>query len=364
MFDWLDTPQLLIEDRIFRQNLHRMQTLANQLGKRLRPHTKTHKSPEFAREQIRLGADGIMVAKLDEASVMLSGGIAEQSVGYPLIGRIKAVRLAELMLRGLKPRVSVDSDEGILLLEAVGTSVGQVIDVLIEVDTGLRRAGLADLDAVVGMAKMIASQGHVHFKGLTCFGGHIGKQATIEATIAEVQAEDRMLAWLVAALGRSQLDPEVVSEGGTIPAAFAEYLRTATEIRPGTYIYNDVATVEAGAATFEQCAASILTTVVSTPDPHWAVIDAGSKTLSSDGTRGGGYGHVVGRQNLRVERLSEEHGIVARSDGGAVGLKVGDRLRIIPNHVCTAVNLHRHALAVDGDNVLRSVAIAAQGGIH
>lgn len=363
MFEWLDTPQVLIEKAIMDRNLKAMQDRATALGKRLRPHSKTHKSPELARQQLAWGADGIMVAKLDEASVMLSQGIAEQSVGYPIIGPIKAARLAELMLRGLRPRVSVDSSEGISLLQAIGSKLGRAIEVLIEVNTGLNRAGLSQPPLVVAMAERIARQSHVHFKGLTCFGGHIGKQGSLDATIAEIEAEDAMLRSLAGDLNRAHLPPEVVSQGGSIVAHFAEHLRVATELRPGTYIFNDIATVQAHAAQLADCAATILSTVVSI-QREWAVVDAGSKSLSTDGTREGGFGHILGRPDLRVLRLSEEHGIVARVDGGPVSLAIGERLRIIPNHICTAINLHRMALLVRDEEVLGSVAILAAGGVH
>ncbi len=364
MFAALDTPQILIEQRTMEHNLIAMQQKADQLGKQLRPHAKTHKSPELAREQLRFGANGVMVAKLDEAEVMLSAGIVEQSLGYPLIGPIKARRLADLLQRGLCPRVSVDSLPGLEWLTAVGGMVDRSIEVLIEIDTGLHRVGLIDPGQVVAMAEMISRERYLRFKGLTCFGGHIGKQATVDLTMAAIQEEDRQLAALVRALQRAHLSPEVVSEGGSIVAAFAEHLITATEMRPGTYIYNDVATVEAGAAQYDACAATVLTTVVSAPDPRWAVIDAGSKALSSDGTRLGGFGHVLDHPEWWVVRLNEEHGILASRDGGPISAAIGQRLRIIPNHICTAVNLHARAVLVDGGHVLKTIAIAAQGGIH
>jgi len=364
MFDALDTPQVLVEQRVMENNLKAMQRTADQLGKKLRPHVKTHKSAEWARRQMELGADGIMVAKLDEAEVMVAAGIMEQSVGYPLIGRLKADRLTRLIQLGLKPRVSVDSLAGLKCLAEVGSRVDRTVDVVIEIDTGLHRVGLAKLEHVVELAERISRERYVTFRGITCFGGHLGKQPSRAETVAAIEQEDRHLEDMVAGLRRSHLDPEVVSEGGTIPAAFAECLKTATELRPGTYIYNDVATVEAGAASYPDCAATILATVVSTPDPHWVVIDAGSKSLSSDGSRGGGLGHVQGRPELLVVRMNEEHGMVARIDGGPVSAVIGDRLRIIPNHICTAINLHRQVVVVDGERVVQTVAISAQGGVH
>ncbi len=364
MFASLDTPCLVVDEARMTQNLSIMQERARALGKALRPHSKTHKMPVLARRQMDLGATGVMVAKLDEAAVMLAGGVTQQSVGYPLIGPIKELRLAGLMAKGLRPRVSVDSMPALVLLERAAAAAGRELDALIEVNTGLNRAGLRDADEIAQLAQRIRESERVHYRGLTCFGGHIGYQPTEAEALALVRDENALLDRIAAHLTQNRLAPEVISEGGTILAHYAEQLRVATEIRPGTYIFNDVATVASRAAEWKDCAATIVTTVVGRPDPKWAVIDAGAKTLSLDPAPTGGFGQVEGRPDLLVARLTEEHGIVVDRNGGGVRLQIGDRLRIVPNHVCATVNLHDRAVFVDGEAILYTLPIEGRGGVH
>ena len=364
LFDTIDTPSVLIELAVMERNLQRMQTRAQVLKKSLRPHSKTHKIPELARRQVELGAEGVMVAKLDEAEAMLRGGITSQSVGYPLIGTIKARRLMDLISRGLTPRVSVDSVPAVDLLDRVGVDAGCVVDAMIEVDTGLHRCGLRNIDDIVALAQYLAQRSFVRFSGITCFGGHIGYRPSVAETVSLIDEEDALLDSVAAVLSRHGLDPGIISEGGTVIAHFAERLKRATELRPGIYIFNDVSTVCSHAATWEDCAAHVLTTVVTRPDPTWAVIDAGSKTLSLDPSPSGGYGYVSGREDLRVTRLTEEHGIIEQVDGRPFHLHLGERLLIVPNHICTTINLHDRVALVESGRVLRWMAVEGRGGIH
>ncbi len=364
MFPALDTPCLLIDEPTVTRNLKTMQDRASTLGKALRPHSKTHKMPVLARRQISLGASGIMVAKLDEAAVMLAGGIAQQSVGYPLIGPIKAIRLAKLLVEGLRPRVSVDSRPALDLLERAAAEAGCKIEAVIEVNTGLNRAGLRNPDEIAELAQRIRGSERVRYRGLTCFGGHIGYQPTEDEALTLIRDENALLDRIAAHLTRNGLAPEIISEGGTIPAHYAEYLRVATELRPGTYIFNDVVTVASRAAEWKDCAATIVTTVVGQPDPAWAVIDAGSKTLALDPAPSGGFGYIEGRPDLLIRRLTEEHGVLVDHQGRPVRLQIGERLRIVPNHVCATVNLHDRAVFVDGEEILYSSPIEGRGGIR
>lgn len=362
MFEDLDTPVLLIDDQIVQRNLQQMGARIESRGLSLRPHTKTHKSPEMARRQMALGASGIMVAKLGEAEVMANEGFTMQSIGYPLIGSIKEDRLVALLARGVQARVSVDSEEGLHLLHRAFQRTGIATEALIEVDTGLGRCGLLHPEDVIALADRVRHTEGIHYAGITCFGGHVASTPVKDEIVARIRAENERLSVLVRRLREAHLVPEVISEGGTIAAAFMEELTVANELRPGTYIYNDAATVAAHSATWDDCALTVLVTVVSKPAPNRIIIDGGSKTFSSDGPVAGGFGVVHGYPQYRVRRLSEEHGVLEESE--PLPFEVGDRIRVIPNHACTTVNLHDVAYLYQQGQVIQTLPIQGRGKVQ
>ncbi len=361
--DAIDTPAMLVDETVVHRNLTRMAEKVTQRGMVLVPHTKTHKSPHWAKRQIALGAERVMVAKLGEADVLLSHGILDQYVGYPLVGDIKAHHLTELIHRGLKPMVAVDSPASVDLLASVAAATGYAASVLIEVDTGFGRCGLAVDADVVELARYAEHVG-VRCVGITCFGGHITWRAGPDGIRSLVAAEDKRMSRVAAALTRVGLAPDIVSQGGTVIAGYMEETRTATEMRPGIYIYNDVGTVMAGAAAFDDCAAVVLTSVVSIPSRDRAVVDAGSKSLAGDGPVMESFGYIRERPDLRVSFLSEEHGVVVSRVGGPTGLRIGQRLTVVPNHVCTMVNLHDAMVVQRSGLVIDTLPVAARGAIR
>jgi D-serine deaminase-like pyridoxal phosphate-dependent protein len=359
----LPTPTVTIDRAITRHNLIRMADRARAHGLALCPHIKTHKNPALAHEQMTLGASAIMVSKLGEAAVMLEAGIANQFIGYPLVDALHEVRLTALVREGLRPRVAVDSAQAADLLRRVADDTGVSIPVLIEVDTGFHRCGLEDPDAILALALRIRDSG-LPFYGITCFGGHITHRVSPERIRALLAQESSMLDRVRRKLETAGFGDLIVSEGGTVPAAYVDHMTAATEMRPGTYVFNDVATVAAHAAEWEDCAARVVTQVVSSPAADRAVLDAGAKTLAGDGPVDESFGRIVERPDLRVERLSEEHAVVARRGGGPTGLNVGDRLTVIPNHVCTMVNLHDRVTLVEGRTVVGELEIRARGMVR
>lgn len=361
--DDLRTPVVTVQQAIMERNLARMAERAASRGLALCPHIKTHKSTALARRQMELGTAGIMVAKLGEAAVMLDAGLTDQFIGYPLVGLQQETRLRALISQGLRPRVAVDSEAGIHLLARVGEQSGVTIPALIEIDTGFHRCGLEGVTAIRQLAGLIRATG-VPLQGITCFGGHIGHRTDPAEITRLVAAENAMLAEIQDALSADGYADLIVSQGGTVPAAYLDQISTATEIRPGTYIYNDAAIVAAHAATWEDCAAQVITEVVSTPAADRAIIDAGAKTLAGDGPVSDSFGYVLERPDLKIERLSEEHGIIVRRDGGSTGLRIGDRLRIIPNHVCTMMNLHDHVIVLNGEQVVSRLTLEARGKVR
>jgi D-serine deaminase-like pyridoxal phosphate-dependent protein len=309
-----------------------------------------------------LGADRLMAAKLGEAEGLAAAGLSRLYLDYPLVGPAKQARLTGLLRMGTDLVVAVDSPEGVAVLEAAQEAAARPVAALVEVDTGFGRVGLADPDRVLDLARRIAA-GPVRFLGLSCFGGQVGWRLSPPDRVAAVRQEDRVLDALRAALTRAGLEPEVVSRGGTPLLGCLDHVRTATELRPGTYIYHDVATVHGGAASWGDCAAVAVTTVVSTPATDRAVVDAGSKTLAGDGPIDGSFGYIRERPDLALTFLSEEHGVVRRRSGGPVGLRVGDVLTVVPNHVCTMINLH-DAVWLEGDAGGDWLPVAFRGAVR
>ena len=346
----LETPAVVVDLDVMDQNLSRMADYCRQHQLLLRPHTKTHKIPELARRQIASGATGITVAKLGEAEVMLDAGIDDILIAYPIVGAGKAKRLATIAERATVT-VSLDSEEAASGISEAASWQGSNVGVLVELNAGFDRCGLSNEVEVVRLANKITSLPGLELKGLMFFPGHFGvlpeQRSVLRAKVNELL--DRVFE----ACEREQLSLPVVS-GGSTPAAYeGDFFHRVNEVRPGTYIFNDRNTVGVSAATLNDCALSVLVTVVSTGVPGRAVIDGGSKTFSSDRYQaedGIGFGLVKEDHAAQIERLSEEHGHmnVSRSDRR---YRVGDRLSVIPNHVCTTVNMHDEIYGVRGEQV-------------
>ncbi|AJY46302.1 alanine racemase [Martelella endophytica] len=333
----LDTPVPVIDRAVAEANLKRMQDYCDAHGLRLRPHIKTHKSIAMAKRQLALGATGITCQKLGEAEVMADAGIEDILISYPLIGPIKARRLAALAGRA-RMTVAIDSDVALETVAAAAAEAGRGIAVLIEFDSGLGRTGVTSVEAALALAEKAAVTPGVTFAGLMTYPAN-------ENTVTFVNVARP-------AFAAAGLPIPMVSGGGT-PAAFHLHeLGVIDEVRVGTYIYNDRMMMGAGHARLADCALDILATVISRPTPDRAIIDAGSKSLTSDPAGAGGPGHGLIRAypDAIVERLTEEHGMVDLS-ACAKKPEIGERVRIVPNHVCPVVNLHDWVFVVDGDDV-------------
>jgi D-serine deaminase-like pyridoxal phosphate-dependent protein len=359
----LDTPALLIDAERMEKNLAEMAGYCRAHNLHLRPHVKTHKIPELARMQLESGAHGITVAKVSEAEVMADAGLDDILVAYPIVSPAKAERVAALA-RGCLISVALDSRESAECLSAACSAAGVAIGVLVELDAGFHRCGLADLPAVVALASAVAALPGLRFAGLMVFPGQIKMPAAEQEPL--LRAIDEQLGETIAALRSQGLNCEVVSGGSTPTASNCHLMPHLTEIRPGTYIFHDRNTVQLGAATLERCALSVLVAVVSTAVEGQLVVDGGSKTFSSDRHVAGnemGYGEVVGRPDLLMTALTEEHGHVAAPQGLG-GVKTGDKLRIVPNHCCTCMHLHENAYLHRGDEVVECYRVAARGKLQ
>jgi D-serine deaminase-like pyridoxal phosphate-dependent protein len=355
--DGLPTPAAIVDLARLGANLDRMQAYVDAHGLGLRPHTKTHKARWLGQEQVARGAVGLTVATPVEAQ-QVGPAAPEVLVAYPALGaRAGAVAAGAADRPTL---VALDSVAAVEALRAAVAATGAAapVGVLVELDVGMRRCGVADGRAAVEIARACGDD--VVYRGIMFYPGHIrepvaDQDAALEALAGAVEAAVREL-------GDAGRVPEIVS-GGSTPTAFRSHeIPLQTEIRPGTYVFNDRTTAAMGACAWEDCAYTVLATVVSTAVPGQAVVDAGSKALSSDELRAagyGGYGQLLDRPAVTVARLSEEHGVLDLS-ATSWRPRVGDRVRIIPNHVCVSVNLQPAVYGVRGVAVERRWGLDAR----
>lgn len=343
----LDTPAVLIDIDRVEANLARAQAHADKEGYALRPHIKTHKLPRFAKRQVELGARGITVQKLGEAEVMADAGLTDIFLPYNILGARKLARLKALNER-VTLAVTADSPDTVAGYAEAFAS-GKPLTVLVECDSGGGRCGVQTPAQALALARQIALAPGLRFGGLM--------------TYPPLHGVEKSNAWLneaIALFQQAGIAVPTVSSGNS-PDMWAPASAPVTERRPGTYIYYDRFQVKEKAASLDDCALTVLATVVSRPTATRIVIDAGSKSLTSDLLNMEGYGLVMGT-DLTVKGLSEEHGVIempVASDWP----RVGERLRIIPNHACVVSNLFDTVTLISGDEVKETVPVAARGRV-
>lgn len=359
----LETPAVVVDlDRMAR-NLDRASQYARRHGLALRPHIKTHKSPLLASEQLRLGAHGLTCATVFEAEVM-SEVCDDLLIMYPPVGDWRAARIAELARRA-RITVALDSEPAARQLAAAlrdsGTAGKAGVRVLVEMDAGMGRVGVRSVGAAVSLGRAIRAMPGLELAGIAVYPGHI--RAPVAEQEPQIEALSTFVAGARSAFESAALPLEVVSAGSTPTIWHTHRVRGVTEMRPGTYVFNDRTTAEIGACALDDCALTVLATVVSTAVPDQAVIDAGSKALGREplrGVAGEGFGCVLERPEVLVKAMSEEHGILDLSST-TWRPAVGDLVRVVPNHVCIAVHLADVAYGVRGESLVSSWPIAARG---
>ncbi|MFB3778306.1 MAG: alanine racemase [Bryobacteraceae bacterium] len=357
----LETPALVVDLEVMGRNLQRAADYAAAHGLRLRPHTKTHKIPDLAKRQLSLGAAGLTVAKVGEAEVMVEARPPDLLVAYPVIGPGKLHRLVEVARRA-RVSVALDSLEAARPLSEAAASGGVKVGVLAEADVGAGRVGVAPGDEIISLARELAKLPGLEFDGLAFYPGHIKRPDE-----SELRSLGDLVQTMVDDLGRHGLKPRVVS-GGSTPTLLQSHLVGAmNEIRPGTYIFNDRNTVASGACGYQDCAAFVLATVVSTARPGQVIIDGGSKTFSSDRLAGAGeeagFGRIVEEPGAVLAKMNEEHGFIdIRACGRS--FQVGERVRVIPNHICVVVNLHNTVYGIRGETVEQVWPVAGRGKLQ
>jgi D-serine deaminase-like pyridoxal phosphate-dependent protein len=371
-FTDLPTPQVLVDRSRLLANIDHMQAAADRHGVRLRPHAKTHKIPTVARWQIDRGATGICCAKMGEAEVFAEAGVSDIRLPYPLNPR-NAPRLLALMDAC---RISIIVDHPAVARgwsDAMKAS-GRTLDVLVKVDVGSHRCGIDPaLPPALDFLRMVAALPALRLCGILSHAGHSYGAASEQALQAIAQDEAALLRELAAAARTGGIEIEEISVGATPTARFSVAEAGVTELRPGTYTYFDRSQVAFGAATVAECALTVLAMVVSKPAADRIVLDCGSKTLTNDPPHGfddpTGFGAVFADldatsidDDLRVERLSEEHAVVTVRSG-RTGLEPGDLVRVLPNHVCPVSNLVDRVQIVEGRDVVDTLAVAARGKV-
>jgi D-serine deaminase-like pyridoxal phosphate-dependent protein len=354
----LETPVPLVDLDRLERNLNRMAEYASRHGLALRPHTKTHKSPRVATEQVRRGAVGLTCATLLEAEVM-SEVCDDILLAYPPVGRAKLQRLLALP-DDIELTVALDSIEVAEALAHAAGEQGRTVGVYVELDVGMHRVGLPAIEDALALVRHVSERPPLIYRGITFYPGHI--RAPVGEQDEEVARLSSGVRAAIETLDRAGLRPGVVSGGSTPTITTAHEIEGLTEIRPGTYAYNDRITQQTGACSWDDCALTVLATVVSTAVPGQAVIDAGSKALGREPAAGpeDGFAALIDRPEVTMQRLSEEHGILdlRHSDWRPA---VGEQVRVVPNHVCFAVHLHEVVYGMRGNRIETSWPVSARG---
>jgi D-serine deaminase-like pyridoxal phosphate-dependent protein len=349
--DDLETPVVLIDREIAQRNILGFQAYCLEHGLQLRPHIKTHKIAEFAQFQVSSGAVGINCQKLGEAEVMVANGLDDILITYNILGEAKLARLLSLSQKLARLAVTADSDFTVQGLSSAFAKATRPLDVLVECDTGMGRCGVQSPDEAVALARLITQLPGLAFAGLMTYPAK-----------GDTLAVQTFMAQAVTLLATAGLECQTVTSGGSPDMWQAHRAPIVTEYRVGTYIYNDRSLVAGNSCSWEDCALSVLTTVVSVPAPGRAIIDAGSKALTSDLMGQVGHGYIIDHPDVQIVGLSEEHGHLAYPRR-ATRLEVGQRLRVIPNHACVVSNLVDEVVFVRGAVIEKTVAVSARGRI-
>jgi D-serine deaminase-like pyridoxal phosphate-dependent protein len=359
----LDTPSVVVDLDVLERNLDRMAAYSAKTGIKLRPHIKTHKTPELALRQVALGAVGIAAAKPGEAAIMAAAGLDDVFIAYPIVVPYKAEAFLALSYTA-RLSISVDSLEAAECMAKASDARGYDLPILVELDVGFGRCGVQNASAAIELAQQIEKLPGAHFGGLMYYPGHM--MVPIEQQNIFLPCVNAAVESAYEAITKAGLTVPVVSGGSTPMAYRSEEFSHLTEIRPGMYLLNDRNLVVGGFATLEECALSVITTVVSNAVPNRVIHDGGSKTFSSDRLLTGdhiGHGLVLQDSDAIFYGLSEEHGHLDVTKSTRT-YRLGERLRILPNHVCATINMHDTLYGVRGDQVETVWTVAARGRVQ
>jgi D-serine deaminase-like pyridoxal phosphate-dependent protein len=367
IYNQLDTPSLLIDKEVMIKNIEAIQKKADKLGLSLRPHTKTHKMPFVAKLQVEKGSTGIAVAKVGEAEVMASYGLNDIFIANEVVGKSKLKRIRDLKEK-FNISVGVDNSFQVNELNKIFEEKNMIIDVLIEIEVGEKRSGVTSEEKFIELVELIKNSPHVNLKGIFSHDGHsYGANSVKEIEDIFIKSQQDTLKYL--RLSEKLNCPlEVVSIGSTPSFMFDfEVLEGITEIRIGTYIFMDV--IQGNIiGHYDKCAATILSTVISKPTEERVVTDAGAKALTMQGKASGlgktkGIGVLKDNHNVFIEKVYDEHGVINNKTFNSQ-VSIGDKIEIIPNHICPVVNLYDKAYLVSDGSIIKEIEISARGKIQ
>jgi D-serine deaminase-like pyridoxal phosphate-dependent protein len=356
----LDTPVALVDLARLESNLTGMAAVARDAGVAQRPHAKTHKTREVAERQLAHGAVGLTVAKLGEAEAMVDAGFEDLFVAYPLVGAFKLERLVALLDRA-RIRFEVDTYEGAAAASEFLAARGRRVDVVVSLDGGAGRSGAASPEATVELAERVAELPGLELVGVMNYGNAYGtSDPQAQAAIGHREGEDAVA--IAREMRARGLRTDVVTVGSTPTARHAVQVTGVTELRAGVYAFQDLKQVSLGPATLDDCALTVMATVVSHARPDRYVLDAGIKALAGEDYGWGTWGRPQVRPDLAIIRATEEHGVIELPAGAAdPGWQIGERVRIIPNHACGAVNMHDELFAIDDERVVERWPVIGRG---
>lgn len=359
----VDTPALVISEEILHRNIASMAAFARSVGVNLRPHIKTHKTVQIARLQVAAGAIGVACAKVGEAEVMVQqAGIQDVLLAYPTIGEPKVRRLLPLMEKA-RIVVAVDSLDAATMMSSAFSRHDRKLDVMLEINTGQNRSGVLVGDDAVKAAIAIARMPNLNLVGVMTHEGHANSADPTEIEGIAIEAGKSIVDTAERIRGHG-IDLPTVSVGSTPAAFYTPTVAGVTEMRPGTYVFNDNSSFRYGRLGVDDCAARFVATVVSRPAADRAVLDTGSKSLAMDPSKSQpGHGYIVGHPNVIITKLSEEHG-VCEIPAGEEGFNVGDRVEVIPNHICPTVNLMDELLIARDGQIIDTWKVAARGMVR
>lgn len=358
----LDTPALLVDLDRMERNMKRGQAFAESMGARLRPHIKTHRTPAVALKQLENGASGITVAKLGEAEVMAEAGINDIFIANEIVGEVKLERLRRLAGK-VRLAVGVDDPLHVDMLSRTFVSEDKVMEVMIDVDTGDPRTGIQPGEPVLKLAEKVIASSGVELRGIYTHDG----QSYEASNVKEIRdifrtSQEQMLE--TALLLRSEgIACEEISVGSTPSLLVGDLLEGITEVRPGTYIFMDADQANVN-GNYDDCALTVLATVISRPTPERVVLDSGTKALTYyvqlEGiTRTPGFGVLKEYSHIRLNSLSDEHGSFMKPED--LEFNIGDKVEVIPNHACPTCNLYDRMFCIRGDEVVGEWPILARG---
>jgi D-serine deaminase-like pyridoxal phosphate-dependent protein len=354
VLDEIDTPALLLDLDAFEHNLHHMAAFFADKPTSLRPHAKTHKCPEIARRQLRAGAIGITCAKLGEAEVMVDAGVQDVLIANEVVGAIKVCRLTTLARRA-SLMVAVDSSANVAELSEACQARHSSLRVLVEIDVGMGRCGVQSSEDALRLARQVIDAPALAFAGLMGYEGHLVMIPEPQERATRVRQAMVPLLEAVHLLDRKGIATDIVSGGGTGTYDMTGTSAPMTEIQAGSYILMDTTYLRIRPEF--RPALTLLSTVVSRPTAERIVTDAGRKAV----TKEFGWPQVIEPEGLVVQALSEEHGKLLAEDSASVRISPGGRVRLVPSHCCTTMNLHDRLYVIQDGKLVDVWPIAARG---